>query len=164
MKTNLILGLSLVTLMLGSANADAVLLRLSQEEMVEASSEVVRGRITSLKSEWTPDRKSIVTQVTLRVTEGWTGKLGAGADVVLTVDGGTIGGITVFVEHEPVFWDGEDVVLFLQPDKRGRLRVTGAEQGKLTVAGTLVVGLDHRPRPFESFRNQVQETIREVKP
>lgn len=156
---------ALVIALLGFAgSAGALMVPVPVEQLLEQSPRVLRGKVTDTRSEWTADRSTIVTRVTLAVTETWAGKANPGEPVVVTVEGGVVGKTGVYVEHQPAFVKGEDVVLMLHPGERGEARVTGAIQGKYTVAGSLVVGFDHRPKPFQAFRSDIQQKIRERKP
>src|SRR5712692_5436265 len=71
------------------------LVRLSLEQLTEASSAIVRGRVVSQESRWNPHHTRIVTFTTLAVAE--TMKGAPGSTVVVEQLGGTVGNIRVHV-------------------------------------------------------------------
>ena len=110
----------------------------SVEEAARSSDAVVRGRVEHRASRFLEDGNRIVTDVEIAVSSTWKGN--PGARVVVTVPGGVVGDVGMWVDAAPVLDDGEEVVLFLS--RRGpRWHVNGLALGKFGVAGA-----DARPQ------------------
>jgi hypothetical protein len=100
--------------------------------LAEASDVVLVGRVGSLESRWNADRSMIVTHVTIEVGETIKGDAG-GSKIVVAVPGGEVGEAGEWYSHTPRFTVAEEVLLFATKSQGGSFRVTGGEQGKLTV-------------------------------
>lgn len=113
-----------------SPSESATILRLSEAQMVEQSSLIVRASVLYQLSFWTKDPDVIVTQVTLRVVSELLGR-SAPARVVVGHYGGTVGKHSMGLEGGPRFAVGEEVVLFLYPNPHiaGEYLLTGWTQG-----------------------------------
>lgn len=100
---------------------------LSFEELVRLSSSVVYARVIDVRGQWTDDRQSIDSLVTVTVIKGLKGA--PAAELTLTVPGGQVGRYLNLMPGAPSFGRGDLVVLFLTA--RGpRLPVTtGFTQG-----------------------------------
>jgi len=100
---------------------------LSFEELVRHSSSVIYARVTDVRSQWSDDRRSIDSLITVEVIKGLKGT--AAAELTLTVPGGQIGRYLNVMPGAPSFARGDLAVLFLTA--RGpRLPVTtGFTQG-----------------------------------
>lgn len=108
------------------------------EEATRSSDAVVRGTVERRVSRYTDGGSRIETDVEIAVASAWKGE--PGARVVVTVPGGEIGEVGMWVDGAPVLDDGEEVVLFLF--RRGdRWHVNGLALGKFRVAGA-----DARPQ------------------
>ena len=97
-------------------------------ELLEHSETVVAGEVLDMRSEWTADRRSIFTTVTLRADRRFKG---SGQNPVrFRIPGGTVGDTRLFVTHHPRFRVGERALVFLS-GKSGRLpEVVGGTAGK----------------------------------
>jgi hypothetical protein len=93
---------------------------------------VVVGKVGSMVSEWNSDKSAIFTRVTIDVAETVRGTL-SGRTVTVVVPGGEIGDDGEWYSHTPRFTAQEEVVLFAGKAADGTYRVSGGEQGKLTV-------------------------------
>lgn len=105
--------------------------RVSVDELARASTSVVHGRITSVRSFWTDDKHYIMTEVTIRVDDALRGS--APSETILTIPGGRVGSTLYEISDMPVFVEGEEVVVFVWEHPSGKKLVTGGIQGKLTV-------------------------------
>jgi hypothetical protein len=121
---------------------------MSTSALVKSSSAVIEGEVLTLESRWTADRRIIVTDATVRVSDVLGGK--APEVVQVKTFGGTVNGFTVEASGFPQFTVGERVLLFLEPDtEAGRLRVNGYQQGLYRIVQrpdgteTAVPSLDH---------------------
>jgi len=123
----------------------AVLEPLTLEQLAQRATTIVVGTIsgtaTSLARLGAGDSPAMPqTLVNLDVLDFVKGRgLGGAASTRLTIPvwGGTVGGLSVEVDGMPVFVPGETCIVFLDEENR----VIGGGQGKLDVAGGLVLGL-----------------------
>ncbi|TNE51431.1 MAG: hypothetical protein EP343_04870 [Deltaproteobacteria bacterium] len=117
-----------------TANATSVL-QLSQEQMVEMSNLIVRGKVLKQKSIWGPKKMGIVTLVTIQVLEEMVGRT-APKEVIVRHFGGQIGNEKVHIAGFPTFTNGNEVVVFLQSSKylpKEEYLLIGLSQGKYVV-------------------------------
>jgi hypothetical protein len=117
----------------------STVVRLSLDEMIVKSTEIVRGRIVSSR---TSMRGPVVyTTVQVEVEERWKGSR---ADLVdVAIPGGQYGAILQTFSGTPQLESDTDYVLFLWTGSSGMTQVIGLSQGVLEVkrtdAGELVV-------------------------
>ncbi len=159
----------------------AIVVRVGVEELTDTATLVIRGRVLESKARWTPDHATINTYVRVAVDEVLKGS--AGAEVVVTCFGGTVGEHRIPVRGVPEFRKGETVVLFLWRNRRGELLPLGLNQGKFLVekdpaTGRLIArnslkglalvplrpGAKLRKRPdvlpLDTLRDRVRERLR----
>lgn len=157
---------------LAAAPAGAVTVApLSFEQLIHASSAVVYGRVTSIRAQWSEDRRHVESVVTVEVLKGLKGS--APEAMSFTVPGGQLGRYVNLIPGAPAFSEGDLAVVFLTA--RGpRLPVTtGFTQGIYRVqrgrAGELVVqppvvttgriargDTDRKPVPLAAFESSVR--------
>ena len=137
----------------------AMIVKMDIDEMAQKASHIVRGQVVSLHSAWTPERTTILTEVTVRVDENWKGGFQKDSTVILNVVGGVVGDTGVMSEHAPKFFANEKVLLFLDTNEQGQLRVAQDEQGKFTVADPFVVNQLHNPIELKRFKDEVFSAI-----
>ncbi len=142
-----------------TAPAQAMIIKMDIDEMAQKATHIVRGQVVSLHSAWTPERTTILTAVTVRVDENWKGSFQKNSTVVFSVVGGVVGTTGVMSEHAPKFFADEKVLLFLDTDEQGQLRVAQDEQGKFTVAEPYVVNQLHNPIELNRFKDEVFSAI-----
>lgn len=125
-----------------TARAGAVTVApLSFDELVNASTTVVYGRVSEVRGQWSEDRRRIDSFVTIEVVGRYKGS--PGETLTFTVPGGQVGRYMNLVPGAPSFNPGDRAVLFLT--SRGpRLPITtGFTQGIYRVttdaSGTAVV-------------------------
>ncbi|MGH9785363.1 MAG: hypothetical protein ACRD88_14385 [Terriglobia bacterium] len=106
----------------------AVLIHLSLEEMTQQSSAIVLGRCVEVRSAWNADRSNIVTHNVFEVRQYYKGSLGQ--RITITEPGGQVGDLVAEYSGVPRFEVGEEAVLFVWTDPRGRHQVIGLTQGK----------------------------------
>ncbi len=102
------------------------------KELTETSHVILTGKCVKKESFWNAGRTKIFTEVRIRAEE--TIKGNPGAEIVVTVPGGQVGNTVYEVSDMPGFLDGEEVLVFLWKHPSGKTLVTGALQGKLTIA------------------------------
>lgn len=100
---------------------------LSFEELVRQSSSVVYARVLEVRGQWTDDRRSIDSLVTVEVIKGLKGT--SATELTVTIPGGQVGRYLNLLPGAPSLSRGDLAVLFLTA--RGpRLPVTtGFTQG-----------------------------------
>lgn len=104
----------------------------TQDQMVDASTYIVRGKVTNL---WTEedDHGMVWTRASVEVSHTYKGPDNPGYLVVDTY-GGTVGDLTERVPSAARFAPGENVLLFLTPVDFGRrLTPIGMFRGKFTI-------------------------------
>jgi len=120
--------------------------------LVRSSSDIVIGEVIGKRSYWNAGRTRIFTDVIVRVGESLKG---AGDTVTLTQLGGEVDGATLDVPGSPSFRRGEQALLFLWRDGRGRPQVNGLAQGKFEIARDPATGsrMVERRLPGLAFRD-----------
>ena len=136
--------------------ASAVTTPQSTEQLVENSSDVIRGRVISQISKWDETHVLIYTAVTIEITEIVLGSATKGATILVYVPGGIVSDTGLKVEHAPEFKDGEDVILFLT-ELDNLYSVTSWEMGKFTVESANVV---EKKLPVSAFINEIKAAKR----
>jgi hypothetical protein len=99
--------------------------RLSLDEMIQKSTEIVRGRVVSTNG--ARRGAMIYTQARVQVSEWWKGKEATAIEVF--VPGGVYGGERQSVSGAPQLKEGYDYVLFLWTGRSGMTQVIGLSQG-----------------------------------
>lgn len=92
-------------------SAPALMLPLSTSTLVDLSSCIVEGQVTGLSSRWTADGSSIVTEVTVDVTDALLGETNR---VTFLYEGGVVGDIGQRVSDMPTVTTGQQVLVFLR--------------------------------------------------
>jgi hypothetical protein len=118
-------------LLLGLPAAATTMLRIDLPELARTADTVVHGTVRRMESRWSGDRRRIVTDVEIEVTETLKGQ--ASHTVLLVQPGGRVGDIGQKVHGLASFTPGEEVVVFLERRGPSAFRVTGMAQGKYQV-------------------------------
>jgi hypothetical protein len=123
---------------LAGGDAQATISRwLSLEELAAHCDLVVRGRIESVRVEWSGDPtdgpRFPVTIAVLAVSETMFGREPAGRAVEVRQPGGSIDGIIFDYGGRPRFAVGEEAVMFLRPGPGSSFLIVGMAQGMLQV-------------------------------
>lgn len=118
-------------LLFGQPAAATTMLRIDLPELSQTANTVVHGTVRRVESRWSGDRRRIVTDVEIEVTEALKGQVGS--TVLLIQPGGTVGDIGQTVHGLATFTPGEEVVVFLDRHGSRSFRVTGMAQGKYQV-------------------------------
>lgn len=103
--------------------------KLALDDMILKSTEIVRGRVTSISA--LRRGALILTQVRVTVTERWKGPEAASVDVFL--HGGTFQGLRQTFSGTPDLQEGSDYVFFLWAGKSGNRQIIGLSQGVLDI-------------------------------
>ena len=121
-----VLVLSAICLLVASVDATTVA-PLSFEQLVSASSSVVYGRVSEVRSQWTADRRFIESVVSIEVIKGMKG--GASDTIAFTVPGGQVGRYINVIPGAPMFAPGDLAVFFLTAHGPRLPVTTGLTQG-----------------------------------
>jgi len=127
------------------------------QDLVNKSTEIVKGKVLEVKSAWDEEGSKIFTYVKIAIDEYWKGE--GPREMVLRVPGGTVGDITLWVEDAPSFEVGEEVVLFLNDIEFFRL--TGWFQGKYKIINGRAVNVEKGESiPIEEFKRRVIQYLK----
>lgn len=177
MRVTLLLPLALVVLLRPLPASATVYLPADFADMVASSVYIVHGSVVDVRSEAIAERRSIVTYVTLHVTDSLKGT--AGESVTFLVPGGQVGRYERVVVGAPQFDRGDEVVLFLSARGPSIPYVFGLSQGVYRVSratgravvtppAVLAAGEDaasgrivrgdpaRRPLPLDEFAREVR--------
>jgi hypothetical protein len=110
----------------------ALMTKATMADLTAGATGIVQGKVVSVAPQWDVEGKTIFTYVTVAANQ-WL--KGTGTKVVtIRIPGGEVGDIGLWVEDTPVFFEGQDVIVFLEPcDGEAVMRVKGMFQGKFTV-------------------------------
>jgi hypothetical protein len=103
----------------------------SPRDLGRESSLVVRGRVATVRSFWNGTGTKVFTETIVSVDETYKGQ--RAASVSIRQLGGVVGHVRVNVDGAPVWKEGEEVLLFLEPFKGTSYQVAGFSQGKYTI-------------------------------
>ena len=111
MKRSLATMMAVAFVLIGRAEAISVT-PMTFEELVDEAVAVVYARVADVRGQWTADRRSIDSVVTLEALRYLKGDLGP--TVLMRLPGGEAGGVINVLPGAPVVRAGELVVLFLK--------------------------------------------------
>jgi len=149
---------NLVLLLNSSGTVQALMLKMSLEQMAVGADTIVVGTVVEQSSQWNVEHTRIYTSVVLVVEETIKG-VPQSDNVTIIVPGGEVGGITEWVSDTPRFTLGEKAVVFLKQGPGTRFEIYGYFQGKLTVERGKVSGV-----PLDEFKGQLNRAIRGLPP
>jgi hypothetical protein len=100
-------------------------------ELAKESSQIVRGRVSSVRSFWNESGSKIFTEVFVSVDETYKGPPLREARVLQL--GGIVDHVNMHVEGALSWKPNEEVLLFLEPSISGAFAVSGFSQGKFAI-------------------------------
>ncbi|HLL04374.1 MAG TPA: hypothetical protein VK539_27560 [Myxococcaceae bacterium] len=118
-------------LLFGLPASATTMLRLDVPELSQNSDTVVHGTVRRVESRWSGDRRRILTDVEIQVTESLKGQ--PGSTVLVIQPGGKMGDIGQMVHGTASFVPGEEVVVFLERKGASAFQLSGMSQGKYQV-------------------------------
>ena len=134
----------------------AGMVKLSLEQLTGEADTIVQGTVISQGSAWNAQLTAIYTDVTVAVET--TIKGSPVAEVTFRIKGGIVGDIGMRTSTDPVFQDGERVLVFL--DTNGVVpRLVGQRQGRYTIKGSKVMK-DGQMVPVDDFISAVRDAAR----
>lgn len=106
--------------------------KLTTKDLTDRAEVVAVGKVTGIRSEWNQDRTRIYTKVTISVDQYVKGEQ---SEKILTVThlGGEVGEVGELYTGTPKFQTDEEVLIFIEKDRKNNLRITGGAQGKLRI-------------------------------
>ena len=131
------------------------MLKMSVEDLAAKADTIVVGTVTRQESAWDTEHTAIYTDVTVVVERVLAGT--SVDTVTLRIAGGTVGGMGMRTSNDPVFRDGERVIVFLDTTAVPS-SVVGMQQGKCTVKDDLVTRADETVN-LEEFIATVRSAI-----
>jgi hypothetical protein len=168
-----------VTLLAAQAGA-TTLVPADLGELARDAGAIIRGRVTATAVQWTGDRRSIETVVTIETEATLKGSLGP--SVRFIVPGGTLGRYRRIFVGAPEFIEGQQVVVFLgwrgpsvpyllglgqgvfriEPDRDGGSLVTPPPMVPPSSGTVRIVRGDsaRRPMPLAEFEQRVRDLAR----
>ena len=162
----------------------ALMVKLDIEELIIGADTIVIGRVEKMRCEWSLDRETIHTVVTMQIVDTLKGNVNDRI-LFIQVPGGTIGELSLKVSDMPVFNENEEVLVFLRsipnPEKRAHsmsvaqktwpsFEVFAQAQGKFSIDSQgmavrygydLVSQADDHDRilPLEELKLKIHETL-----
>jgi len=128
----------LLVVCLFATGAQALMVPATDTDRVADADEIVRGTLTSVRSQWNDDHTNIVTTAQVAVTKRMKGE---GPDTfTIAALGGTTDGITQWAEDEPVLVPGIEAYLFVRAGSMANVQVHGRAQGVVPVISGRVSG------------------------
>ncbi|HIJ73586.1 MAG TPA: hypothetical protein HPP83_05735, partial [Candidatus Hydrogenedentes bacterium] len=128
--------------------ADARIMRLSTEQVVAMSDDIVTGNVTSVESRWAEEGvRKIVTDVSITVTDTVKGRLNKDGQIHLRVPGGRIGAVVSYATDMPRFAEGEEVLLYLEYREGFGYLVVAGSRGKYDIAADGKTGVKYVVAP-----------------
>jgi hypothetical protein len=122
-----VLAAMAAALIWSGALASATLEKLTLDQMIEQSTEIVRAKFMSATAE---QRGAVVyTRNRVQVLERWKGSAAAQVDIL--IPGGRLGNIKQTYAGAPSLQPGVEYVLFLWTGKSGMTQIIGLSQGAL---------------------------------
>jgi hypothetical protein len=153
------------TLGIRAGDAQAIMLKISLDDLTTEADSIVIGTVEKSVSNWNEDRSAIYTTVTVSVEDDIKGEYSQNS-VTIIVPGGEVDGITQTVSDTPSFETGEQAFFFLSDFPQTVLprrqfspkfyELQGNFQGKLLIEDDAVEGL-----PLALFEEELQSILDE---
>jgi hypothetical protein len=117
----------LVAMLIAASTPATTLVRMSLDQLAEASTEIIRGHVVSQQTLWNPQHTRIYTYTTLALDQTYKGN--PPSFPVVQQPGGTIGKVRVFVAGTVQFHAQASYMLFLER--------SGADPSKFLLVGMM---------------------------
>ena len=133
MKIRLFFLMAVVCLWAASPARATTLVRLSLEQLSQAATAIVQGRVVSQDSRWNPEHTRILTYTTIAVSQPSKGS--PPSTLVIEQPGGKVGNIHTYVAGTVRFNPQTEYMLFLEPSSgdASKYLVVGMVQGALRI-------------------------------
>jgi hypothetical protein len=114
LKITLALLMALFIFFVYTGTALAVMLKISEEELIKSADLIVTGTVTDIQGRWNADRDIVYSEVTVYVEETAGDSSYNHTELMLIVRGGEVGDVGQINSLAPVFYPGQEVLLYLQ--------------------------------------------------
>jgi len=114
--------------------------------LVESSVGIVIGRVERIESVQDPSGSRLFTRIRISVEEALKSEFPDG-EITVRQTGGVVGDLRQWIDGSPEFALGERVLLFLDEDRDGHLRVAHLFQGKYRIWRDPETGDEYADRP-----------------
>jgi len=128
-----------LALMLGAGTAEAAITFDTPEQMVQKSDAIIAGEVTAISSYYSTDMlpATIVTDISVAVSDTLKGTINKGSTVTIRVPGGQVGGHVVYSSVHAGLYEGHEVVLLVSSQKKDiGLTLPYGTLGAFIVAGS----------------------------
>ncbi len=144
-----------------ATNVSAQEPKLGLEVLANKAELIVQGKVTARQSEWNADQTRIYTRVTITVEQYIKGQQ-VEQTVVVTHLGGEVGDVGEVYGGAVRFDENEEVLVFLNKDQQGRLRVTGNAQGKYSITRDRATGerMVGENRPLRDLKAEIERIVK----
>jgi len=126
---------ALYGLVLVAQTGHTAMYKLNLEDIARPADTIVLGTVTHQESAWDAHHTAIHTDVTVAVERVIAGS--PGDEVTFRIAGGLVGSMGMRTSNDPVFQDGERVIVCLDTTAVPA-SVVGLQQGKFTVSDNMV--------------------------
>jgi hypothetical protein len=132
MKTLLCVLLLSISLPFARTAEASIVIEYDFQTLVAQADAIVHARVVAQTSTWV--EQTIMTTIDLEIIESLKGPYAIGEQVSVWQHGGVVGDLAMVIAGTPRFFDGEEVVVFLESVEGVRLPlVFGLSQGKFGV-------------------------------
>lgn len=112
---------------------------LTTEQLTAQAELIAVGKVASTHADWNADHTRIVTRVAVTVGEYLKGSHPQNT-ITITHLGGEVGTVGELYSETATFHKDEEVIVFAKKDRQGMYRVTGANQGKMSLTTDNMTG------------------------
>jgi hypothetical protein len=124
--------MALLAVVLGIVPAGAsTFLAMDQDELIRDSAAVIQGKVIQINSFWDPTGTVVLTEALIEVQDKLFGDVPS--VVAVQTAGGKVGNFYVEAHGFPKFRVNERLILFLEPETDGAMRVAGYQQGQYRI-------------------------------
>ena len=127
MKRLVSIGL-LLMLVAAVPGGASTFLKMDGKALVRDSAAVVQGEVIAVSSFWDKSGRIVMTEAQVRVEEALFGNVPS--VVVVRTFGGKVGDFVVEAHGFPTFKKSERLLLYLETEKDGAMKVAGYQQGQ----------------------------------
>jgi hypothetical protein len=158
---SLILATALALVLVAPVASASQVLHQTLRDLTLGSSDIVIGQVEGTRARWDDSRRKIITEVTVQVSQSLKGA--AAERLTLTQLGGDLDGFRYAVPGNPMFRPGEEALLFVWRDAKGRAQVNGLAQGKFDITTDAATGEKTVQRGLDGLRVREARTLSLVK-
>ncbi len=131
--------------------ASAQQLTVSEDELILKARYIVVGEVIDKQSHWNQDHSLIVTDFKISVLDQLSPD-SLGSETTVTVLGGEVGDVGLFVTHQPCLELGERALLFLVETSGDRRETLYGDQGKMELSGDIIV---NSGQSLQTLKNKI---------